>query len=316
MSFKTQKSIKRLCVVIVNYKTPDLTMNCIESLRCQLDASKDHIVVVDNNSGGPDVARMDSYIEANGLSNLVTLAQSHENNGFSAGNNIGIKAIEAKYYLLANSDTIFRNKAILELLKAKETYPHAGVISPRLEWKDGEPQISCFKFHTPIYEFIKSAGTNLLTHIFTQFNVPLRVVDKVTKPDWTSFACVLIKQDVVKTIGYLDDSFFMFFEDVDYCRRAKRAGFEIVNWPWAHVVHLRGQSSVVKKNERQRKRLPQYFYNSRARYYTKYYGRLGFLCSNLCWLSGRSISLLKEIAFHKNRTLPAYQWIDIWKKEK
>lgn len=307
-------NMKRICIVIINYKTPLMTLDCIGTLIDQLDHKMDAIVIVDNKSGGDDVPIMQNGINQMGLSDWVTIVQSDENRGFSAGNNIGIKAVKAEYYLLANSDTLFRPNAIAGLLKAAKAYPNAGILSPRLEWRDGDPQISCFRYHTPPFEMIKTAGTDIITKVLNRFNVPLNIEDKMSMPEWTSFACVLIKGEVFDKIGYLDEGYFMFFEDVDYCRRAKKAGYELVNWPHSHVVHLRGQSSNVKKKEQKKKRLPAYYYRSRARYYKKFFGNTGFLLSNLFWFAGRSISMLKEIFLGRERAVPEFQWVDIWKK--
>jgi GT2 family glycosyltransferase len=303
-----------LSVVIVNYKTPKLAIDCIHSLHNQLNSKYDKIIIVDNNSGNNDINFIRNTIEHDGLSDLITLISSPVNNGFSAGNNIGIKSVNSHFYLLTNADTLFLPDVISSLLSAAEKYPEAGIISPRLEWSDGVPQISCFRFHTPLSELICSAGTGVITRLLNNYDVPLQVLNDVTMPDWTSFACVLIRRDVFEKIGFLDEGYFMYYEDVDFCRRAKKAGFEVVNWPFAHVVHLRGQSSGIKKLHQKKMRLPPYHYQSRARYYTKFYGQLGFLMCNLCWLAGRSISLLREILFGKSRTVSEYQYLDIWKK--
>jgi len=124
---------KRLSIVIINYKTVILTLNCLKSLIKQIDKSKDHIIIVDNNSGGKDIKVIKKEIENNKLSDTVTLILSPENNGFSSGNNIGINAINSEYYLLVNNDTLFQPKAIDNFLLAIEKYPNAGIISPRLE---------------------------------------------------------------------------------------------------------------------------------------------------------------------------------------
>ena len=305
---------KRLCVVIINYNTPKLTLDCIHTLQDQLDLKQDHIVVVDNNSGESDVGRITKGIEQNDLSDLVTFIVSPENNGFSSGNNIGVKTVNAKYYLLANADTLFRPMAISGLLLAAEKYPDAGIISPRLEWPDETPQISCFRFHTPFSEIINSASTEIITSLLKRYDVPLPTVEKATKPEWTSFACVLIRREVIDKVGLLDEGYFMYYEDVDFCRRVRQSGFEIVNWPFSHVVHLRGQSSGIKKLQKNKKRLPAYHYQSRARYYRKFYGLFGFWASNLCWIAGRSISLFLEILFSKSRCVAEFQHLDIWKK--
>jgi GT2 family glycosyltransferase len=304
----------RLSIVIVNYKTSNLVFNCIKTLIKQVDHNQDRIIIVDNNSGNNESEIINKYIEDNNWSTIVSVISSPRNGGFSYGNNLGIQAIDSKYYLLANGDTLFLSGSIAELIKAAQLDPVVGIISPRLEWENGDGQISCFKYHTPIYELICSAGTGLITSLFKCYNIPLPLVDQISYPKWTSFACVLIKKEVFQKIGYLDEGYFMYYEDVDFCRRAMNYGFKVLNWPDAHVVHLRGQSSGVKKMSAEKARLPRYMYESRARYYVTYYGYFGFILSNFCWLLGRMISFGREILMGKSLTVPKYQFLDIWKK--
>lgn len=304
----------RLCVIVINYKTARLVIDCLESLLNQLDRHRDHMVVVDNCSNGSDVFQLNEYVRENGLNGLVKIIASASNDGFSAGNNIGISAVGAQFYLLANGDTLFRKDAISELLKAVDEYPEAGIISPRLEWPDGVPQISCFRFPSPFSELINSAGTGVITKILDNYNVPLDVSDQITWPNWTSFACVLIRREVFDSIGYLDEGYFMYYEDCDFCRRAKNAGFSLLNYPTSHVIHLRGQSSGLKETQKELNRLPTYYYRSRARYFTKFYGRVGCWFTNVCWYVGWSVCLMRELLLGRKRTLPRYQFIDIWKQ--
>lgn len=310
-----KQSSKRLCVVIVNYKTASLVLDCIDTLSGQLDQVLDHVVVVDNKSGGHDIELINNGLEQRGKSSLVTLVASAENKGFSAGNNLGIAAINAKYYLLTNSDTLFRKNAVIGLLQTIQQYPDAGIVSPRLEERDGQPQVSCFNFHTPISELIDSASTRFVTKIFEKYNVPQLIVDKTTMPQWTSFACVLIKREVFETVGYMDEGYFMYYEDVDFCRKATEAGFYIVNTPKACVVHLCGKSSDFNKKQQERKRLPLYYYHSRSRYFMRYYGVTGWYLGNMFWELGRGLSLVKEVLLKHKVSVPAQKYLDIWIKE-
>ena len=310
-----KENSKRLCVVIVNYKTASLVLDCIDTLSGQLDQVLDHIVVVDNQSGGNDIELITKGVEQHTVSSLVTIVAAAGNNGFSAGNNLGIKAVSAEYYLLANSDTLFRSNTITELLHVARQYSQAGIVSPRLEEPDGQPQISCFNFHTPISELIGAASTGIITRLFKKYRVVRPTTDLITMPQWTSFACVLIKKEVFETVGYMDEGYFMYYEDVDFCRKTIEAGFTIVNTPRARVVHLCGQSSGVAKKQRERKRLPSYYYSSRSRYFKKHYGETGWYLSNICWMLGRCISLIGNCFFKRSVSVPELQYLDIWKKE-
>jgi len=302
----------KLSVVIINYKTPKLVIDCLASLLPELNDIKAKVVVVDNASQDDSCLLIENWIVENSANSQVELLASNENAGFSAGNNLGVQHVEAEHYLLLNSDTIVREGAIALLLEVAEKEASAGLISPRLEWPDATPQESCFGFHTPISELIASANTGLITTIFQRFNVLFKVSDQVGYYDWTSFACVLVKAEVFKGLGLMDDGYFMYFEDVAFAHKAQQTGWKVLNIPTAHVVHLRGGSSPVKSQAKQLKRLPRYFYESRTRYFYQVYGRTGLLMANVCWMLGYGVSLLRSLSPSFKPTVSTYQWKDIW----
>jgi hypothetical protein len=302
----------KLAVVIINYKTADLVMQCLESLLHQLVGLDAKVIVVDNLSQDGSVAKIQDWIATHDERNVVRLIEPGSNRGFSAGNNSGIRVVDSEYYLLLNSDTIVRPEAIAILLRTAESYPKAGLVSPRLEWPDGTPQESCFRYLSPVSEFIEAAQTGPITAFLNGFRVPSPVSDMVVHPNWTSFACVLVRHDVLGQIGPMDEGFFMYFEDVEFCRRARKAGWDIVHNPKARVVHLRGGSSPVKKNALERKRLPRYYYASRTRYLYLAYGWLGLTFANILWLLGRGVSKCREVLEGRAPGVPEKQWLDIW----
>ena len=218
----------QLVVVILNYRTPNLVTDCLKSLQNQIDPVDHAVVVVDNASGDDSVEQIQQAITENKWEQWVKLIASPANGGFSFGNNLGIKAVEADAYLLLNSDTIVRPGAIAILLEAMPNNSHAGIISPRLEWPDGEPQISCFRNHSLVSELIHAA-TGPVTKLLQAYDVPIPVSDHPIQPDWTSFACVLIRHEVIEQIGLMDEDYFMYFDDIDYCRRARNAGWQILH---------------------------------------------------------------------------------------
>jgi GT2 family glycosyltransferase len=303
---------KHLCVVVINYRTPDLVADCLQSLVPELDATSDAVVVVDNHSDDGSVAEIEDWLVANDAKKLVRLIRAQRNLGFSGGNNLGMSACDADYYLLLNSDTIVRPGAIATLLRTAESFPGAGLISPRLEWPDGDGQQSCFRFPTPVSEFIDAARTGPITRALARFNVPMPLADTVVRPSWTSFACVLLRADMLRTTGPMDEGFFLYFEDVEFCWRARRAGWDVLHNPAARVVHLRGGSAPVKKLAAQRKALPRYYYESRARYFFIAHGRAGLTLSNCLWWLGRCVSKFREVLERRPSALPQRQASDIW----
>ncbi len=302
----------KLSVVIINYKTANLTVDCLTSFLGEMEGIDGRVMIVDNNSGDGSVDVLRTWLKEHDKNNIVTLIESPTNSGFSGGNNLGICAAEAEYYLLLNSDTIVHKDAIKILLQTAEDYPEAGLVSPRLEWPDATPQESCFRYHTPIAELIGAAATGPLTKLFKGHVVALEVSDMEVRPQWTSFACVLIRAQVFKDVGLLDDGFFMYYEDAELCYRARQAGWQIVHTPYAHVVHLRGGSSLVKSRMAAKKRLPRYYYASRSRFYYLLYGRTGLTLANVLWGVGVVLRKLRDVIERRESSLPDKKWLDIW----
>ncbi|QQE13861.1 glycosyltransferase family 2 protein [Planctomycetota bacterium] len=308
----------KLLVVIVNYKATGLTLDCLQSISEQIASLPlVKVAVCENGTGDADAKIIAKAIEDNNWASWCWLKAISPNRGFSGGNNAVLKdalnwSDPPENFLLLNADTIVRENAINELLEAANENVSAGIISPRLEWPDGTPQISCFRYINPISEFIDAAHTGVFTKIFKKFDVPIDVVDSPSTPQWTTFACALIRKEVFDQIGLLDPGYFLYFDDPDFCRRAQKNGWAVLNWPKAKVVHLRGKSNPVKSLTKERKRRPSYFYASRARYLAKFYGRVGLWFTNMLWLVGRSLSLIREKIGRKQEHVCDSEVKDIW----
>lgn len=301
-----------LSVVIVNYRTPKLVTECLSSLLPEINAINARVVVVDNNSNDNSIEVIGTWLATHDVKNSVTFILSNQNVGFAAGNNIGIKANSAQYHLLINSDTIIKSGSIQTILNTASSFPCAGIISPRLEWPDGTGQESCFNFPSPFSELSSAADTGLIDRFFKKYIVALPVQTQIAQPEWTSFACVLIKDEVFRQVGLLDESYFMYFEDIEFCHRVLQSGWTIAHNPAAHVVHLRGGSSAVKAQTRLKKRVPKYFYESRTRYFYQTYGWLGLTAANLLWWLGRIVSGTRQLLGRSDKAVVEGQWLDIW----
>lgn len=304
--------MKRTAVVVINFRTPQLTIDCLETLVDEIDPSQDLVVVVDNDSGDDSFSRLESHIQQQGWQAWVNLIASGHNGGFSFGNNVGIESVEAKYYLLLNSDTLVRPGALEAMRVAIQQRPDIGLVGPRLEWKDGTAQISCFRYRSPAGELVTAASTAPVTRLLQKYVVSMPVSDEPIEPPWASFACILIRREVIEQVGLMDDDYFMYFEDIDYCRRAGKKGWRVLYEPGARVVHLRGGSSNVKDAISERKRPPRFYYESRARYFAKFYGRTGLWFTNLMWAMGRTIELARVVCTGRTPLTCQKESIDNW----
>lgn len=303
----------RLAIVIVNYKTPELVRQLLSHLHEQVDPLQDVVVVVDNCSGDGSADRIEADIRSGGWGEWAAVLRSPVNGGFSAGNNLGMRSCDARMYLLMNSDTYPRPDAVEELLRAAENNPAYGMLGPRLEDEDGSVQVSAFRFHTPLSEVDQAIAVAPLSRLLRAHSVSVAPADVPEPAEWLSFACILIRREVLEAVGYMDDGYFMYFEDDDFCRMAALRGYRCLRWPAARVVHLRGKSSPVKRLSAARARLPAYYYESRSRYFLKWHGMLGWLLPNLAWQIGTVVDLFRRCAPGRSSRVPAWRFIDVWR---
>ena len=304
-------SQKKLAIIIINYKTPDLVIQCLQSLSGQM-RKEYFVVIVDNDSSDDSPEKIKNAIYDNNWTRWTKVICLKENIGFAGGNNVGIKSIIADYYLLLNSDTIAKPKLLTDLISAAEKNEDAGIISPRIELEDGDLETNARKFLNPISEFISSASTGIITKSLNRF-YPFSMNQKITlRCDWICFACALVKRQVIDDIGLLDDGYFMYYDDVDYCRRAKQAGWSILYWPKSTVIHLKGKSGPVESQTKHLKRRPRYYYAARSRYFAKFYGTAGFWFVNVLWGAGRAISGFREILGNKDPHACKNEFLDNW----
>lgn len=301
-----------LVISIINYRTAEMTIACVDSVLADLDGIAGHVVVVDNASGDGSAETIAAWIEAQGPEVPVTLVRSAANSGFSGGHNQGIGAKRARFYLVLNSDALLRPGFCRTILDAAIADPQAGLFTPRLEYEDGEQQISCFRIPTPWSELIRAAATGPVTKAFKRYEVALEMPPDPDQIGWASFACILLRGEMVEEIGPMDEGYFLYFEDTEYCLRATRAGWGIRYVPEARAVHFRGGSAPVKSLARERKRLPAYYYASRSRLLYQAHGRAGLLAANLLWYLGRGIAGLRGLAGKAPAPANAAEGRDIW----
>jgi GT2 family glycosyltransferase len=308
----------RLCIVIVNYRTPGLVLDALDSLDGQIEAGLDEIVVVDNASDDGSAERMERAIAARGLTRFCRVLRADRNGGFAAGTNLGIRSADAHYYLLLSSDTRVHKGAVAELLGQMQAHPGVGIAGPRFEGADGSPQPSCFRDPSPVSELLSAARSDALDGLLERFRTALPIEDEPCEVPWLSFACVLIRREVIERVGLLDEGYFMYFEDSDYCRAARAAGFRVSYYPSARVVHLRAGASSFKGGSSlgglasPAQRPPRYVYASRTRYFRKGYGALGLWSANALWCVGRSLALSRELTGRKVAHSRAKEWLDNW----
>jgi N-acetylglucosaminyl-diphospho-decaprenol L-rhamnosyltransferase len=301
---KPKTQVMDLSIVIVNWNVCELLRRCLLSVDKALPPDlAAEVVVVDNASsdGSADMVRREFP--------AVRLVASDENLGYARGNNRGAAETSGRYLLILNPDTEVAGNALATMVRYLDERPPVGAVGPQLRYADGTLQSSRRRFPTLATAFCEST---LLHQWFPnnraarRYHLSDRPADAPQAVDWLVGAALMIRREAWQQVGPLDESFFMYFEELDWCRRCQAAGWEIHYVPAAQIVHYEGKSSeqvVAVRTIR--------FQRSKVRYFCKYYGagwaliiRLFLLATyafqlaeeSLKWLVGRRRALRRERA--------------------
>jgi N-acetylglucosaminyl-diphospho-decaprenol L-rhamnosyltransferase len=245
-----------LSVIVVNWNTRDLLLNCLASIRA--NAGQCEIVVVDNGStdGSTDAVR-ESYPDARVILHA-------ENQGYARANMIGLRASTGRYVLFLNSDTIIPPGTLPGLIDLLEKEPAIAACGPKLLRPDGSTQPYAFGSDPRLPYLLARACLRL------GFRASLHDWETVAvQPvDWISGACLLVRRSALEQVGGLDERIFMYFEDNDLCLRLRRAGWQVVYNPLVKITHMGGSSPAEKAHRR------QLYYESLRYFYSKHYSAL------------------------------------------
>lgn len=289
---------QRLWVIIVNYRTPALVVECLASLAGQIAALPgSRVMVVDNDSGDGSVALLSGTLEERGWKNWVEVVPMARNGGFAYGNNAGLRAALATddtpdYVLLLNPDTTAHPSLLATLLDFMAAHPQCGIAGCRIEDVDGSVGCSAHNFPSPISEFEQGLRFGPVSRWLKRYVVSPPLPAFAHRCQWVSGACMLLRRELVEQVGLMDDGYFLYFEEVDYCRVAASHGWETWFTPDASVVHLEGAATGI--DDRQKRRAG-YWYDSRRRYFTRHYGIAGLLLADTLWAVGRLGYLVRRL---------------------
>ncbi|HWE37748.1 MAG TPA: glycosyltransferase family 2 protein [Isosphaeraceae bacterium] len=288
-----------LLIVIVNYRSAALTIDCLRSLEPQVGPAGARVVVVEGGSGDDSAEVLAAAIVGRGWSGWASVLPLEHNGGFAFANNRAIEAASRsaeapRYVWLLNPDTVVRPGALTALVEFLEGHPEVGIAGGRLEDADGTPQHSAFRFHSVLSELEHGLRLGLTTRLLARWRAPLPLPEGPCAVDWVSGASMIVRREVFEAVGLLDEGYFMYYEETDFCLRARRAGWPCWYVPGSRVVHLVGGCSGEADPSRARRRRPAYWFHSRRRYFLNHHGRLKTTLADLAWASGYALYRLRR----------------------
>ena len=302
-------------VIIVNWNTEKILRDCLKSVYEHTTGIDFETIVIDNASADGSAAMVKAEF------GQVILIENHDNRGFAAANNQGMKIAKGRYVLLLNSDTVVLDGAIQKTIAFADQHPEAAVVGCKVLNPDGTLQPSCFMFPSLLNLFL---ATTYLYKIFPNCRFfgreqmawwnrnDIRQVDVVT-------GCfMLVRQTTIEQVGPMDDEYFMYAEETDWCWRFKKAGWKNLFYPDAKIIHLGGQSSMQIRSKsliQLRLGILQFFYKNKSR---PYYILAGILISlfflfriPLWWI----MSIMKKSNSNAHTRVKAYSsaWYKVLK---
>ncbi len=264
----------QVAVIIVTYKSAKLTIETLQALAAERSDPEQFIraVVVDNASG--DFAAIAEAVERLQWQDWVTLVAAPKNGGFAYGNNLGVESAcqsgNPSYFYLLNPDTQVRPGAIRALVRFLESHADAGVVGSGVDDLNGQDWPIAFRFPSLMGELIQGINLGLVTDLLGRWATVRYMPRRNQVVDWVSGASMMIRPVAYRAIGGLDENYFLFFEETDFCRRARRAGYTTWFVPEGRVMHIGGQSTAIAPNSNERR--PAYWFESRRRYFAVTFG--------------------------------------------
>ncbi|MCA9197685.1 MAG: glycosyltransferase family 2 protein [Planctomycetales bacterium] len=285
-------------VVIVNYRTPHDACNTLASIAPEIEKLPNmRVVVADNASGDDSVSQVQQTIEANQWV-WATVMPLNKNGGFAAGNNAVVRHDLAQnlpfdYVLLLNPDTIVKSHAVLDLVEYLDANPSVGIAGANVSLMDQSPHTAARRLPSPVSEFTSQTRLGIICNALKRFDVSVPIEDSdEVECQWVCGAAMMVRREVFEKIGLMDEGYFLYFEEVDFCWRAIEAGFRVVVVPDSHIVHLEGAATGINQTKQRR---GQYWYNSRRRFLLKRYGIAGLLAADVAFVCGRLIGGLNDL---------------------
>jgi len=279
-----------ITVVVVNYNTGYLLDQMFEALKAATNNLQIEVIVVDNASNDNSVQILRQRYPD------IRLVENNDNRGFGRANNQAVSLMRGRYALLLNTDAFVSADTLVKTVQFMDAHPRCGVLGVKLVGSDGSLQPSCRYFPTPWNVFIQATG-------LSRFFPRSRLVDdmswdhaSIRQCDWVPGCYYLVRSEVIHQVGLFDQRYFIYYEEVDHCRRVKAAGWDVTYFPYTHVVHIGGESAKSQgRLTSSGRQLSAFQIESELLYFRKTYGITGVLAAVALTAIADIISALKFI---------------------
>lgn len=286
-----------LSVIIISYNTKQLTIDCIKSI---ISSAKDisyEIIVVDNNSTDGTVELIkNSKLKSQNYNSKVKIIKNAKNEGFSKANNIGIKESKGRYILFLNSDTIVYPNTLETMVKFMDKNKDAGAATCKVLLPNGKIDDASHRgFPTPVNSLYYFSGVSRIfpkSKLFSGYTLGYLDLNSIHEIDALAGAFMIVRREAGEKVGWWDEDFFWYGDDLDFCFRLKKAGYKIFYVPIVSILHYKGASGGIKnisrdlsKADKETRRIAQKArFDAMRIFYNKHYkDRYPWYINHLVW---------------------------------
>ncbi len=262
-----------LSIIILNFNGQQWLKKLLPSLKENYLAKTKwlvEILVVDNASTDDSVQYLKTL-------NDVRLIETGLNGGYAFGNNIALKDNQARYVMLLNSDTEFPDEVsnLDILIDYMESHPNVGIITPKVNLTDGKPDRACHRGEPTLWAaftyFMKLEKLFPKSKIFAKYHQSYKNLNEIHEIDACTGAAMIVRTSAMEKVGLLDERFFMYAEDVDWCKRFREAGYQVIYDPEVRIIHHKYKSGMGNSSETSKTNATYWFYETMLQYYDKHY---------------------------------------------
>lgn len=305
----------KLLTVILNWRSPAMTLQAAEAALRALEGIEGALVLVDNDSGDGSYEQMFTQAQARGWDTgpqSVRVLQSGRNGGFGAGNNFGMRAgmpdgSKPDLIYILNSDAFPEPGAIAALLAHMQAHPETGFTGSHIHGPDGDAHRTAFRFPSVAGEFEAQIRFGPVSRLLRNSIVARPIPVQTGRVDWLAGASLMMRQSVLDQIGLFDETFFLYFEETDLCRRASMAGWPTDYVLESRVMHIGSASTGMKEWQR----IPGFWLDSRLHYFVKNHGRAYACAATAAHIAGGLLWRARLLIQRKDKADPPHYLRDL-----
>ncbi|MBI4089355.1 MAG: glycosyltransferase family 2 protein [Candidatus Levybacteria bacterium] len=294
-----------LSIIIVNYNTKDFLKKCIKSIVDNVSKKISYEIIVIDNASADRIQNSEfSFILQNQNLQLIF---NKKNLGFSKANNIGIRKAQGRYILFLNPDTVMQKNVIEKMVEFMDNHKDAGAATCKLIMPNGQIDDACHRgFPTPWNAFCHFSGISRLftkSKLFSGYNLGFKDLNKIHEIDALAGAFMLVRRVAGENVGWWDEDYFFYGEDIDFCYMLKQNNWKVYFVPTVSILHYKGVSGGIKNiskkistaDKETKKRVTHARFNAMRIFYKKHYENK--YPKLLTWLVYKAISLKEILAF-------------------